>query len=298
MNVLIGHIPHAVPVVVIWGIMLRFWLQQRRLPPLEDRAPTAEPAIPSAAVALPAAPVGRTVAMRGLLALGPVLGALGTGLVIYALNLGRGHAGATAVWTHVGISLLALLLVGYKLAEVGLARLRASFTGRRALRSGGSLVLLALWVPLLASGVALLFFPSEASFTAYAHLIASVWWTGLLLWHLRRYLARATRTVLARPQAGAGAPRSPRQPRQPRSPRQGSIGRPAVVARDEARAGARRIPGRAAAGAEESPPASRFSPGRAAAGAEESPPASRFPPGAGRPAAGVTAEDEATAPVP
>jgi hypothetical protein len=28
---LIAHIPHAVPVVIIWGIMLRFYFAQRKL---------------------------------------------------------------------------------------------------------------------------------------------------------------------------------------------------------------------------------------------------------------------------
>ncbi len=199
MNVLVQHIPHAIPVVIIWGIMLRYWQVQRRLE--RDEVPTAPGAsfasrAPSAAVAPVAAPVRRSVAMRGLLALGPLVGALATGLVIYALNLGRGHAGEAAIWTHVGLSLLALLLVAYKIADIGLTRLREGLSGRRALRATGSLLLLALWVPLLVSGVALLIAPSQASFTAYAHLIASVWWAGLFLWHLRRYLSRAVRTVV------------------------------------------------------------------------------------------------------
>ena len=279
MDVLVGHIPHAIPVVVIWGIMLRFWLQQRRLPPLEDRVPTAEPAIRSATAAVPAAPVRRTVAMRGLLALGPLLGALGTGLVIYALNLGRGHAGETAVWTHVGISLLALLLVGYKLAEVGLARLRASVTRERALRSGGSLVLLALWVPLLVSGVALLIVPSEASFTAYVHLISSVWWTGLLLWHLRRYLARATRIVFARPERPAPPTFSPTRP---------PVGRAPMTPGERARGGAPRPPN-----------ARPIQPiGKTGEAGEATPPAGRLSSVDHRSADGATAEDEATAPVP
>ncbi len=37
---LIAHIPHAVPVVIVWGIMLRFYLVQRK--PKVERVPTAE----------------------------------------------------------------------------------------------------------------------------------------------------------------------------------------------------------------------------------------------------------------
>lgn len=204
MDVLIQHIPHAVPVVIVWGLMLRFWLDERRRNPADEDQVAREPALAAAAAAAApsstaAAPVRRSVALRGLIALGPLIGALATGIVIYAVNLGQGHAGAAAIWAHTGLSLLALLLVAYKIAEIGFARMREVATRHGAWRSAGSVVLLALWVPLLVSGVALLIFPSEASFTAYAHLIASVWWTGLLLWHLRRYLIRATRTVLARP---------------------------------------------------------------------------------------------------
>lgn len=200
MDVLIQHIPHAVPVVIIWGLMLRFWLDERRGRPADEAQVAPEPVpVPAVARSAAAAPVRRSVALRGLIALGPLIGALGTGIVIYAVNLGQGHAGAAAIWAHTGLSLLALLLVAYKVADIGLARMREAASRQGAMRSAGSIVLLALWVPLLVSGVALLIFPSEASFTAYAHLIASVWWTGLLLWHLRRYLVRATRTVLARP---------------------------------------------------------------------------------------------------
>ena len=225
MNVLVQHIPHAIPVVLIWGLLLRFWLAQRR----PDHATLAAP---SPVIAAPAPPVRRAVAARGLIALGPLIGALGTGLVIYALNLGRGHAGQTAIWVHVGLSLLALLLVVYKVAEVGFARLRDRVVRARSWRAGGSLVLLVLWVPLLASGVALLIAPSEASFTAYAHLIASVWWTGLLLWHLRRYLVRATRAVLCGPAratsvAGAGRPTGSPRPTTPRRPPAGPVARAA-----------------------------------------------------------------------
>ncbi|MGI8803464.1 MAG: hypothetical protein ACR2KV_15085 [Solirubrobacteraceae bacterium] len=209
MNPLIQHIPHAIPVVLIWGILLRFWLTQRRLERAEAGGESVSTAPPATLVTVPEPAVRRSVALRGLMALGPLLGALATGLVIYALNLGHGQAGQAAVWTHVGLSLLALLLVVYKIADIGLARLAKSLTRGRVVRSAGSIILLALWIPLLVSGVALAIFPSTASFTAYTHLIASVWWTGLLLWHLRRYLARATRTVFARRPPPARNPAPP-----------------------------------------------------------------------------------------
>ena len=84
------------------------------------------------------------------------------------------------------------------LADRGSARLRARLRGARLARWAASVVLLGLWIPLVVSGVALVVYPSTGSFTAYAHLVVSVWWTGLLLWHLRRYLRRAIGVALAR----------------------------------------------------------------------------------------------------
>jgi hypothetical protein len=238
----VTHIPHAVPVVAVWGILVRYWLVQRRLEREAGRpagsaasSPRPFPAV-GAVPARPAPRVRRSVAARGLVALGPLIGALATGLVIYAIDLGRGHAGQAAIWVHVGLSLLALLLVAYKVADIGLGRMRDSLVRAPAWRTAGSVVLLVLWLPLLASGIALLVAPSKGSFTAYAHLIASVWWTGLLLWHLRRYLARAARTVLAGP--GLAAVSTPPTP----APTGRSVSRPPVAAGDGARADARPTP--------------------------------------------------------
>jgi hypothetical protein len=99
------------------------------------------------------------------------------------------------IWIHSGISALALLLVVYKVGDLGLTRIRRAF-GRDRLSELVSVVLGILSVPLLATGVALLFAPSTSSFFAYTHLISAAWWTGLLVWHLRRYLGASLRAVL------------------------------------------------------------------------------------------------------
>jgi hypothetical protein len=67
-------------------------------------------------------------------------------------------------------------------------------------------VLAALSVPIVISGVDLLVAPSGGSFAAYSHLVASAWWTGLLLWHLRRYVGASLRAVAGRPVPPAPAP--------------------------------------------------------------------------------------------
>jgi hypothetical protein len=51
---LIVHIPHAVPVVIIWGIMLRFYLVQRKLKrdgnqPSREETVAVEGSVPAAA---------------------------------------------------------------------------------------------------------------------------------------------------------------------------------------------------------------------------------------------------------
>lgn len=238
MSLFIQHLPHIAPVVVVWGMMWRYWRAERQrqrvdaaaqaargpsspdgaggpapasssavVPRGSAPAPSAvaapvRPASASRAAASPSGPtttvvVRRSVAIRALVALGPVTGALGTGLVLYGMDISDAQAGWAAIWIHVGISLLALLLVIYKIADIGARRIRASLRGRDAWRAIVSLVLLAAWVPLLLTGVVLLIEPSTASFAAYTHLIASAWWTGLLLWHLRRYLVRAVRASRA-----------------------------------------------------------------------------------------------------
>ena len=62
-------------------------------------------------------------------------------------------------------------------------------------------------MPLLVTGVGLLLAPSTGSFFAYAHLISAAWWTGLLVWHLRRYVGASLRAAIgisaAAPDGGA-----------------------------------------------------------------------------------------------
>jgi hypothetical protein len=153
--------------------------------------------IEESSAAGPRAPVRRSVARRGLLALGPLLGAVATGAVLYGIDVGGSQVPGAVIWAHAGISMLALLLVVYKVADMGLARLRRAFT-RQHLPELVSLALGVLSVPILLTGIALLFAPSTGSFAAYLHLIASAWWTGLLVWHLRRHVGASLRAV-ARP---------------------------------------------------------------------------------------------------
>jgi hypothetical protein len=148
--------------------------------------------------------VRRSVARRGLLALGPLLATVATGAILYGLDVGGSPAPGAVIWIHAGISTLAALLVIYKVADIGWARLRRAFTRQRASELV-SIVLVFLSVPLAVTGVALLLAPSTGSTMAYLHLISSAWWTVLMVWHLRRYLGASLRAAFSsRPPARAG----------------------------------------------------------------------------------------------
>ena len=58
-----------------------------------------------------------------------------------------------------------------------------------------SIILGVVSVPLLVTGIGLLLAPGTGSFLAYSHLISAAWWTGLMVWHLRRYVGASLRAV-------------------------------------------------------------------------------------------------------
>ncbi len=201
-KLLVTHAPHIGFVVL--GVIAFFWTAYRK--PADGaaaRATTPQPETPAPAPASVSVPVAR----RALVALGPLLAALGTGAILYGVNIGGGRAAGSLIWAHVGVSLLAMLLVVYKVASVRRARIRRGLSLKR-LPVLISAVLGVLFVPLLITGIQLLIVPGNGSFAAYAHLISSAWWSGLLLWHLRRYIGPSLRAALGRP-APAPAPAQP-----------------------------------------------------------------------------------------
>lgn len=194
MAALVGkHWTHLIFVAI--GVFAFLWTAYRPEHSTE-RVPRSAPSRPEELRHRPTAPtaVRRSVARRGLHALGPLLGALATGAILYGINVGGGAVPGALIWAHSGVSVLALLLVVYKVNDVRIARMRRALA-RERLRELISIVLGALSVPLLVSGTALLLTPSTRSFAAYSHLISSVWWTGLLLWHLGRYLRGSLQAV-------------------------------------------------------------------------------------------------------
>jgi hypothetical protein len=206
-KVLAAHWPHLIFVAI--GIVAFLWAAYKPERTADDRTGAGAPT--GAELAAPAPKAGavrRSVARRGLLALGPLLGAVATGAVLYGLDVGGGAVPGAVIWIHSGISLLALLLVVYKVGDLGIARIWRAFS-RDRLPELVSVVLGVFAVPLLATGIALLFAPGTSSFFAYSHLVSAAWWTGLLVWHLRRYVGASLRATFGPQQAQSPASTAP-----------------------------------------------------------------------------------------
>jgi len=185
-KLLSAHWPHLIFVVI--GVVVFLWSAYRPEGTELDDSPEVEAARPQRRQ------VKRTAARRGLLALGPLVAAVGTGAALYGIALAGASEPAAVIWVHSGISALALALVVYKVSDLGLARVRRAFT-REGLPELVSIALAVVSVPLAVTGIGLLVSPSTDSAFAYTHLISSAWWTGLLVWHLRRYLVPSLRAA-------------------------------------------------------------------------------------------------------
>ena len=201
-KLLAEHWPHLIFVAI--GVVAFLWTAYRPgregydpAPPgvvaLAAAAREASASLPAPGQARPAGTVRRSAARRGLLALGPLLGAMATGAVLYGINVGGRSLPWAVIWVHAGISTLALLVVAYKIGDVGMLRVRRAFG--RDLCDLVSVGLALVSVPLALTGAALLFAPAGGSFLSYIHLITSVWWTVLLAWHLRRYMGASVRAA-------------------------------------------------------------------------------------------------------
>lgn len=199
-KLLAAHWPHLI--FVGFGVIAFVWTAYR---PERKGEPRTVADLAPAHPAPAASAVKRSVARRGVLALGPLAGAVATGGVLYGIDLGGGRLPGAVIWVHAGISTLALLLVVYKVADLGWARIRRAFT-RDRLSDLVSVGLAAVSVPVAVTGVPLLIGAHTGSFFTYTHLISSAWWTGLLVWHLRRYLGASLRAVFKGSEDGADLP--------------------------------------------------------------------------------------------
>ena len=203
------HLPHLLPPVVAFVFLARLAVWASKQPPshFTDDEVAEWNRLRRAEEARLRAPVRRRTALLGLVALGPIVPAFGSGLWIYTLAL-RGEASpGWLFWGHVATSAAALALPTAKTAELGWRRIRGRVQATRPQDAIASLVLLGLGAPILLTGVAMIFRPSGGDFSSidYLHVITGVWWAVLVQWHLFRYLGRAVRAASGGPAAAASS---------------------------------------------------------------------------------------------
>jgi hypothetical protein len=185
------HIPHIIPVLVAFAFLGRLALVVADQPPVSLDESSVDAWRIARRERARARRVRRSTSRIGLLALVPLLGAAATGLVLYTFALDGHHPSRPLTLTHSTIAVIALAMVGWKLVDSGLARLRRGLDLQRIVTEGASLLLAALGIPLLVTGAWLVAYPSEGSFASNVHLVASVWWVALFGLHLLRYLGRS-----------------------------------------------------------------------------------------------------------
>ena len=196
MEFVLLHIPHIIPALVAMGFLGRFALVMADQPPAEFSDAQIDEWRRVRVERARARRVRRVSARLGLLSLPLLLMAVATGLWLYTIALRDDRPSAFAIWLHVVVSVLGLAIVTAKVAESGRARLARGLDPARFFTDGLSLILAALAVPLLVTGVVLVVAPGSDSASAYAHLIGSAWWMTLFGVHIMRYLGRSLDAAL------------------------------------------------------------------------------------------------------
>jgi hypothetical protein len=204
------HIPHFLPAVVGLGFLTRFGVYAMRLPPahLNDEE-LAEWHRRKEAQRVPPRPVAMATARLSMVALPLLITGLVTGLLVYTIDLRDDRPSAAMSWTHTLTSTAGLLLVLLKLRALEPGRIRAGLRLRNAFTEGVSLVLLASAVPLLITGIPLVWDPAHDSLVARTHLVVAAVWMVVFQIHVFRYFARALKaTHVGPPQPGELSPRA------------------------------------------------------------------------------------------
>jgi hypothetical protein len=153
--------------------------------------------------------VATTTARLSTAALPLLVVGLVTGLLIYTIDLRNDRPSAAMSWTHTLTSTAGLVLIAFKLRALEAGRVREGLRRRNALTEGVSLLLLASSVPLLLTGVPLIWDPSSGSVVAHTHLVLAAVWMVVFQVHVFRYIGRALRATQVG--AGEGAPPPARQ---------------------------------------------------------------------------------------
>jgi membrane protein YdbS with pleckstrin-like domain len=202
------HLPHLLPPVLAFAFLIRLGLWAADQPPqhFDDEQVEIWKAERAALHAERKRPVSRRASRLGLISFLPLTVAFATGIAIYTFNLRGDRPSSLDVWVHTAAATFGLVIVTVKVVRLGWRHIRREVSVNRPQRAISSLVLLALGVPLLATGGWLLVHPNGESVADYFHLIVSAWWTLLFQWHLWRYLGRAVSASLRRPRPADPAP--------------------------------------------------------------------------------------------
>ena len=196
MEFVLLHIPHIIPAFVAMGFLGRFAAVMADQPPAEFSDAQIEEWRRVRVERARSRRVRAASARIGLLALPLLITAVASGLWLYTIALRDDRPSSLDIWIHVVTSALALALVTYKTAASGRLRLSRALDPARFFTDGLSLILAALAVPLVLTGVVLLISPGSSSANAYAHLVGSAWWMTLFGVHLMRYLGRSLDAAL------------------------------------------------------------------------------------------------------
>jgi hypothetical protein len=204
------HIPHLLPAVVGLGFLVRFGVYASRLPPshLNDEE-LAEWHRQKEAARVPPRRVAAATSRLSMAALPLLVTGLVTGLLIYTVDLRDDRPSAAMSWVHTLTSTAGLMLVVLKLRALEPGRIGAGLRLRDAVSEGMSLLLLASSVPLLLSGIPLIWDPAHGSLVARTHLIVAAVWMVVFQIHVFRYFGRALKaTHVGAPQPGELSPRA------------------------------------------------------------------------------------------
>src|SRR3954469_18266533 len=179
MRFIVLHIPHIVPVLIAFAFLGRLAVVVAEQPPAQLSDEEIDAWHRARAERAYLRRVRGSTSRLGMWALVPLAVAFATGLWLYTEALRDDRPSSALSWVHTVFSVAGLALIALKLADLGRVRLARGLSPRRILTDGASLVLAALGVPLVATGVILLAAPSNGSASAYIHLVASVWWSVL-----------------------------------------------------------------------------------------------------------------------
>ncbi len=203
------HLPHLVPPIIAFALLARLAVWAAAQPPSHYTDDEVEEwnRVREEQRRLRNLPVRARTARFGLVALGPLIVAFISGLMIYTLSLRGDPSPDWLVWGHVATGAFGLAVVTLKSVELGWRRILSRVRATRPQDAIASITMLLLGVPIALTGIAMLFRPSGGDFTAvdYLHVITGVWWVLIVQWHLFRYLGRALRAV-SREETAAESP--------------------------------------------------------------------------------------------